>query len=75
MFYATNECDSDSKEWCFLRNWMVTKKTCDTNKNVTKMDVIIKGVYYTKYELKHASSCKTQLLFTQVKFSQMKFFY
>jgi hypothetical protein len=29
---------------------MVTpkKKKCDTNKNVTKMGVIIKGVYYTK---------------------------
>jgi hypothetical protein len=29
---------------------MITKK-CDTNKNVIKMGVIIKGVYYI-YELK-----------------------
>jgi hypothetical protein len=29
---------------------MVTKK-CDTNKNVTKMGVIVKGVYYI-YEMK-----------------------
>jgi hypothetical protein len=27
---------------------MVTKKMCDTNKNVTKMGMIIKGVYYNK---------------------------
>ncbi len=51
------------------------RKMCDTNKNVSKMDVIIKGVYCTKQELKHASSCKTQLLFAQVKFSQMKKIY
>jgi hypothetical protein len=36
--------DSDSKEWCFL---MITQK-CDTNKNVTKMGVIIKEIYYTQ---------------------------
>ncbi len=48
MFYATNKCDSDSKKWCFLLKWMVTKKTCDTNKNEPRMDVIIKGVYCTK---------------------------
>jgi hypothetical protein len=29
---------------------MVTKKMCDTNKNVTKMVVIIKGVYCTFYD-------------------------
>ncbi len=74
MFYATNKCDSDSKKWCFLLKWMVTKKTCDTNKNEPRMDVIIKGVYCTKQEFKLASSCKTQLLFTQVKFPQMNFF-
>jgi len=27
---------------------MVTKKMCDTNKNMTKIGVIIKGVYYIK---------------------------
>jgi hypothetical protein len=46
MFYATNECDNDSKEWHFLLKWMINvfyKKKCDTNKNMTKMDVIIKG--------------------------------
>jgi hypothetical protein len=37
MFYATNECDSDSKKWCFLLKWMVTpknqwqKQKCDWN--------------------------------------------
>jgi len=42
MFCATtNECDNDSKEWCFL-----PKKMSETNKNVTKMGVILKGVYY-----------------------------
>jgi hypothetical protein len=45
IFCATDECDNDSKKWCFLLKWMVTKKLCDTNKNVTKMGVIIKGVY------------------------------
>ncbi len=45
-FFATNECDSDYKEWCFLLKWMVTKKMFDTNKNVTKMGVIIRRVYY-----------------------------
>jgi hypothetical protein len=29
---------------------MVTKKMCDTNKNVIKMGVIIKGVYCTFYD-------------------------
>jgi hypothetical protein len=28
MFCATNECDSDSKEWCFLPKQMVTKNFC-----------------------------------------------
>jgi hypothetical protein len=46
MFCATNGCVySDSKEWHFLLkmddNLIFFK--CDTNKNVTKMDVIIKG--------------------------------
>ncbi len=74
MFCATNECDSDSKKCCFFLSKMngYQKKMCNTNQNVTKMDVIIKGVYSTKLESKHASSCKTQFLFTQVKFSQMK---
>jgi hypothetical protein len=27
---------------------MVAKNMCDTNKNVTKIDMIIKGVYYIK---------------------------
>jgi disulfide bond formation protein DsbB len=45
MFCANNECDSDSKEWCFLPKWMIAQK-CDTNKNVTKMGVIIKENYY-----------------------------
>jgi hypothetical protein len=26
MFCATNECDSDPKEWCFLPKSMITKK-------------------------------------------------
>jgi len=39
MFCATNKCDSDSKEWCFLQ-----KLLCDTNKNVTKMGVIKGGL-------------------------------
>jgi hypothetical protein len=43
---TTNECDDDSKKCCFLPKWMVAKKMCDTNKNVTKMCVIIKWVYY-----------------------------
>ncbi len=46
IFCATNECDRNCKEWCFLLKWMVTKRNYDTNKNVTKMGVIIKGVYY-----------------------------
>jgi len=40
-----NKCDSDSKEWCFLLKWIVPKKMCETNKNVTNMGVIIKGVW------------------------------
>jgi len=44
MFCATNKCDRDLNKWCFLLKWMVTKKMCDTNKNVTKMSMIIKGV-------------------------------
>jgi hypothetical protein len=36
MFCAINECDSDSKEWCFLPKQIVTKKMCDTNKNMIK---------------------------------------
>jgi hypothetical protein len=33
-------CDTDSKEWCFLLKWMVTKKIkCDINQNVAKMGV------------------------------------
>jgi hypothetical protein len=30
-----------------LPKWMITQK-CDTNKNVTKMGVIIKEIYYTQ---------------------------
>jgi hypothetical protein len=44
IFCATNECDSDSKKQCFLPKWIVTK-ICDTNKNMTHMGTIIKGVY------------------------------
>jgi hypothetical protein len=38
------------KRYFLLKKQMVTKKKkkCDTNKNVTKMSVIIKGVYYNK---------------------------
>jgi len=43
MFCATDGCDNDLTEWCFLPKQMVTKnKLCDTNKNVTKMSVITK---------------------------------
>ncbi len=46
IFCAINECDNDSKKWCFLLKYMVTKK-CDTNKNVIKMGTIIKkGLLY-----------------------------
>jgi hypothetical protein len=48
MFCATNECDSEPQEWCFFPKSMITtqkKKSCDTNKNMIKMGVIIKGVY------------------------------
>ncbi len=31
---------------------MVTKKMCNTNKNVTKMGVIIKGIYFITHNLK-----------------------
>jgi hypothetical protein len=34
---------------------MVTKKKCDTNKNVTKMGVIIKGIYFITHNLKFFS--------------------
>jgi hypothetical protein len=34
MFCATNKCDYDFKEWCFLLKQMVTQKKCVTNKNV-----------------------------------------
>jgi hypothetical protein len=26
IFCATNECDTDSKKWCFLLKWMFIKK-------------------------------------------------
>ncbi len=45
MFCAISECDSDPKEWCFLPKSMITKKKCDTNKNMIKMGVIIRRVY------------------------------
>jgi hypothetical protein len=46
MVCATNECDSDSKEWYFLPfKWLPKTFVCDTNKNVTKMGVIIKAIY------------------------------
>jgi len=32
----------------FFLKWMVTKKMCNTNKNMTKIGVIIKGVYYIR---------------------------
>ncbi len=42
MFCAV---DVTIKNWCFLLKEMVTqKKLCDTNKNVTKMGMIINGV-------------------------------
>jgi hypothetical protein len=39
--------DITIKNWCFLLKEMLTKKMCDTNKNVRKMGMIINGVYYT----------------------------
>ncbi len=48
IFCVTHKRDSDSKEWCFLLKKMVTKN-CDTNNNVTKMGVIIMGVYCNLY--------------------------
>ncbi len=47
MFHAINECDSEYKEWCFLFKQMVIIKMCDTNKNLIKMGMIVKGVYYS----------------------------
>jgi hypothetical protein len=44
---ATNKCDNDPKKWCFLLKQDGYQKMCDINKNVTKMIVIIKGVYCT----------------------------
>jgi hypothetical protein len=46
-FCVTNKCNGGSKEQCFWLKRMVTKKKCETNQNVTKVGVIIKGVYYT----------------------------
>jgi hypothetical protein len=37
---------------------MVTKKMCDINKNVTKMGVIIKGIYCNRYT-KHVWGANT----------------
>jgi hypothetical protein len=36
IFSVINECDNDSKEWCFLLMWMITKncvtqQECDKN--------------------------------------------
>jgi hypothetical protein len=46
MFCATNKCDNDSKNWYFLPKQTITKNKCvNTNKNVIKMGVIIKGIY------------------------------
>jgi hypothetical protein len=46
MFCAINQCDRDSKEWYFLPfKWLPKTFVCDTNKNVTKMGVIIKAIY------------------------------
>jgi hypothetical protein len=42
-----NECDPNSKKWCFFLKLMVTKKMCATNKNVTKMGMIVEGFYYS----------------------------
>jgi hypothetical protein len=50
IFCATNECGSDHKKWCFLLKQMVNKKkksVTQTNKNMTQMEVIIKGIYCT----------------------------
>jgi hypothetical protein len=46
MFWTINEHDTDLKEWCFLPKHMVTKKMCDTNKNVTKMGDYNRGLLY-----------------------------
>jgi len=46
MFCATKECDSDPKKngVSYQNRWLL-KKMHDTNKNMIKMGVIIKGVY------------------------------
>jgi hypothetical protein len=44
ILWATKECDNESSKWCFLLKLMVKRKKSDTNKNVTKMGVIIKGL-------------------------------
>jgi hypothetical protein len=55
MFCTTNECDSDSKKWCFLATQIVTKKLCDTNKNMTKnrcdykRGLLCKNLYQPQY--------------------------
>jgi hypothetical protein len=51
MFCAINECDNDSIKWCFLPKYDGYQKMCDTNKNVTKMGVIIKGIYFITHNL------------------------
>ncbi len=46
IFWVANECDNDSKiDVSYQNGWLPKKKKCDTNKNMTKMGVIIKGVY------------------------------
>jgi hypothetical protein len=47
IFFVINECDSDSKKWCFLLKWMVTIKMCD----VTEMGMIIKGLNCSKDDI------------------------
>ncbi len=49
MCCAINECDNDSKKWCFLLKTDDYQKMCDTNKNVTKIDVIKRGFIVSKY--------------------------
>ncbi len=68
MFCVINKCDSNSKKWCFLSKWMVIEK-CDTNKNVTKMGVITKGVYLltTYLPFIHVSTCYPPTRTTQGK--------
>jgi hypothetical protein len=50
IFCAINKCDSDFKEWHSFTKMDGYQKLCDTNKNMTKMGLIIKGVYYTLYQ-------------------------